>query len=1042
MLKQSAPILLGLFLLLVSQQTYAQERIEVSGSVTSGGNLSGPLPFINVLVKDSNRGTTTDFDGNYTISVDTDAILVFSYVGFKTKEVPVDGQTGINVVLEEDTAELDEVVVTGYSSQEKKSITGAISTVTADDLEKTHGGSTVSSGLAGTIPGVSFRMPDGRPGASASIQIRNMGNPLYVIDGIQQDQGQFNNLSPNDIASITVLKDASAAIYGVRAANGVVVVTTKRGKKGTRSTVNINAYTGWQNWTSFPSVVNDSYQYQLGVVEAQVNETGTSTISPEELEKYRIGTENGYQSFDWKDFIIKKNAPLTNINVAATGGSENINYYLSFTQLSQQAVLGDEWTFKRSNIQSNVDANITDNLQVGVQINGRIERRSNPGIPGADDYFLPRFAILRNRPFERPYANDNPEYLADIGHNETNWGLHNFKVGGYAQTDWRVLQTNFSAEYNIPFVDGLKIKGMYSYYIADRVTDGHEYTYDAFTYDAENDTYNRTGGSTNPWRERGTQKIIKNTYQGQINYKQSFGDHTVEALGIVERYDTRDFGTFVHSVPETNTLPLIYFPEIDTYNDYDNEEARIGYILRLNYNYKDKYYLEFSGRRDASWKFDPSKRVGYFPGGSAGWRITEEPFVQNLLGNESLLNNFKLRVSYGELGDDDLGDILGPYDYLTGYNYNQGSPAIFNDDAVVPARDKGQIVNNISWLKSKIFDIGADMYLFDNKLSATFDYFYRKRTGLPQAKYDVLVPSELGYGLPLENLSSDAQYGFEGALAYADKIGELSYNVSGNASVSRSKFLNSYKPRWNNSWDHYRSSGENRYNTIFWGLETIGQFQSEEQIADYEIDNDGEGNRTMLPGDLIYNDLNGDGRIDGYDEKPIGYNNFNPLVNFGFSLNLNYKHFDFTATFSGATGFSWNQNYETRWAYQNNGALNKIFLDRWRHADPYDASSEWLPGKYPPLRYNKGGHNSYRNSDFWLHNVWYLKSRTLELGYTMSKELLNKVNIQKCRFYINTNNLFRFDNLSQYGVDPEVAADNGLEYPQNSFVNLGVNLSL
>ena len=1001
------------------------------------------LPGVSVVLKGTQMGALTDEKGHYSISVPNgEATLIYSFVGFLSKEVVISAsQSEVDVSLQVDNKALEEVVVVGYGTQKKESLTGAISTVTSKDLERVHGGSTVSSGLAGKIAGVTFRMPDGRPGASANIQIRNMGSPLYVIDGIQQDAGQFNNISPNDVESITILKDASAAIYGVRAANGVVVVTTKRGKNGTKNTVNLDAYTGWQNWSRFPNVVDDSYQWMAGKAEAEMNQYGKTAITQAELEKYRIGTEPGYQTFNWKDFIVKKNSPLSSINLNMTGGSDKITYYISATRLSQNSVLGREFTFNRSNIQSNVDARITDNLKVGVQINGRIEIRDNPGIPGGDDYWLPRFAILRNRPFERPYANDNPLYLNDIKHNETNWAYNNKKLGGYQTDIWRVLQSNMNAEYKVPGVKGLVAKGMYSYYIADNVMNGHEYTYKAYTYNAADDSYKATGGSTNPWRERRTRKTIRNVYQGQLNYNRTFGKSTVGAIFVAERQEQRDQEQWAHSVPSTNVLPLMYFTTMDTYNDRDDQEARIGYIGRVNYDYASKYYIELSARRDASWKFAPDKRVGYFPSASAGWRISEERFIKNMIGDHSILDDLKIRGSYGVLGDDNIG--IGPYDYLPGYNYNQGN-AILSGTAIVTSRDKGQIINNISWFKSKITDVGADFSFLGTKLTGSVDYFYRLRTGLRGRKYDIQVPSELGYSLPDENVNSDSQRGWEGALSYNGKSGDISYSVGGNVSFSRSKFVSSYKPIFNNSFDRYRNSSEARYNNIFWGYDCVGQFQSQQEINEYPVNIDGQGNRTLLPGDLIYNDLNGDKVIDGMDERPIGYTTSGqPNVNFGLNLAVTWKGFSFNADFSGGGMYSWNQNWEQRWAYQNDGALNKIFLDRWHRKDPFDLNSEWVPGKYPALRYNNGGHSNYnKNSTFWLHNVKYIRARTIEFGYSLPKSLLVKVKLQRARVYINGYNLFSIDNLKKFGVDPEIADDNGLQYPQNKFINVGINLSI
>jgi TonB-linked SusC/RagA family outer membrane protein len=1020
---------------MISLCMFAQ-NITVKGTVRD--SKGEPLIGATVRVSGTTTGTVTDIDGNFTlINVPTDATLEITYVGMKTQVISVNGRTTINVVMEEDAVALEEVVAIGYGYMKKESLTGAITSVRSDDIEKVSA-STVSSTLAGKLAGVSFRQAEGRPGAGANISIRNMGSPLYIIDGIQKDEGQFNNLSPTDIESITVLKDASAAIYGVRAANGVVVVTTKSGRRNTKPSIKVNARFGFQNWTRFPETCN-AYEWMLGKADAEMNRVNPHTdITPEELEKWREGKEYGYQSFDWYDFIIKPNAPMNQINISSSGGSDRINYYLSYTHLYESSVLGREFIFKRDNVQANVDGQITDNLRVGMKMNGRIETRDNPGVPGGDDYWAPRFALFRNRPTERPYANDNPKYINDIGHNDTNWALLTKDLSGYWTETWRVLQTNFDAEYALP-IEGLKIKGNYSYYIADRLMDGHEYTYKAYKYFPETDEYKVTFTMDNPWRERGTHKVLEDVFQVQINYNKVFGNHTVDALLLNERIHRRDLDTWVHAVPNTNVLPLIYFADMDTYNDSDVEQARIGYIGKFNYNYSNKYYIELAGRYDGSWKFIKDKRWGFFPSVSGGWRITEEEFAKNLLGDFDL--DLKLRASYGELGDDAVG--IGDFDYLRGYNYNS-STVIMDGKMIIGARDRGEPITNISWYTSKITDIGADFSLLDTKLSGSIDYFYRKREGLRGRKYDVLVPSELGYALPDENVNSDAVTGGELLLSYNGKANDFIYSVGGNISYARQKFLESYKPRWGNSWDHYRNSRENRWDGTFWGYEVIGQFQSYEQINNYPVNIDGQGNKTLLPGDLIYKDVNQDGAINGYDVRPIGYPaGRNPILNYGINASAQYKDFDISMDFSGGSMYSYNQNWEMRWPYQNTGNLLRQFYDdRWHRVDPFDVNSEWIPGKYPPLRFNEGGHSNYnKNSTFWLTNVRYLRLKTIELGYTLPKELSSRIGIQTARFYINGFNLFSFDNVRKLGIEPEIMDENGLQYPQHKRMNIGVNVS-
>lgn len=1038
-------VMIGLFIsicLYFAHHATAQTTVSITGRVTD--EKGETLPGVTVKLKGTDIGGVTNQNGQYSFNItDANGTLVFSYLGFTTKEEAIKGRTAVNISLQSIESALDEVVVTGYGVQKKESVTGAISGVSAKDIDKVRGGATVSSALAGKLPGVSFRMPDGRPGAGATIQIRNMGNPLYVIDGIQQDAGQFNNISPNDIETINVLKDASAAIYGVRAANGVVVVTTKRGRTGSQNTISIDAYTGWQNWSRFPETTN-AYEWMLGKADAEMNFGGNTEITPEELEKWRVGTEYGYQNMDWYDLIIVPNAPQSSLNISTSGGSDKINYYLSGTHLDQKGVYGSEreFLFKRTNIQSNVDAKVSERIKVGVQINGRVETRDQPGVPGGDDYWAARFALFRNRPTEQAYANGNPLYPNDIGHNTENWAVQTKDISGYWRSDWRVLQSNFNAEYTIPGIEGLTLKGMYSYYIADNVINGHEFTYDVYTYHPETDVYEEKVGSSNPYRERRIEKRINQVYQTQLTYNNTFGKHTVGGILVAERYDNFHTYTFQHAVPRLNTLPLLQFNSMDAenYSDIQEEEARLGYIGRLNYSFDDRYYVELSGRQDASWKFAPGKRSGFFPSASAGWRITNEKFMKSLLGDNSVLNDLKIRASYGVLGDDDIG--IDPFAYISGYNYNSSS-TILGGNVVIGARDRGVPITNLSWFKSKITDVGADFALFNNKLTGSLDYFYRKRTGLRGSKYDILIPSELGYSLPDENVNSDAQFGGEGSLAYQNKIGNVGFTVSGNLSYSRSKFLESYKPVFNNSLDRYRASGESRYNNMQWGLEVIGQFQSQDEINNYPVNIDGKNNSTLLPGSFIYKDFNGDGLIDGYDERPIGYTTTGqPNIMFGFSLGLTWKAFDFSADFSGGGLYSWNQNWEQRWAFQNGGALKKVFYeDRWHRADVYDLNSEWIPGKYPALSFNNGSHSDYRTSTFWMHNVRYLRARTIQLGYSLPKALLAKVKIERARVYINGYNLFSIDNLKEHGVDPEIADDNGLQYPQNRFVNVGVNLT-
>ncbi len=1013
------------------------QAFEIHGRVTDEKGIA--LTGVTVQVKEEhNIGTVTDVKGNFVLNVpDPDDSLIFSYVGYVTKIVAVNGQSNMTIKMESSAKLLKEFVEIGYGTQKKEDITGAISSVTSDDIQRVHGGSTVSATLAGKISGLSYRMSEGRPGSSASVQIRNFGTPLFVIDGVVEDEGQFNNLSPDDIASISVLKDASAAIYGSRAANGVVVVTTKGGQLNTKPKLNINAYTGWQNMFRYTNHTVNAYNWQLGAADAQMNEFGSTGITSAEVQKWKQGGP-GYESFNWPNFIFRKNAPLTSLNVNVQGGGQNTGYYLSFTRLNQDAVFR-EYNFNRYNIQSNVTVHINDRLTAGIDINGRQEERVHPGVPGVDDYWEPLFASMRNTPMEHPFANNNPHYLNDIGHDQDNAGLWTYKESGKYLDDWRVMQANFHVQYDLP-IKGLSVKGMYTYYYANDYFTNHEFTYKAYTYNPVDSTYKWTGGSQNPWQERGRQLILQPTIQGQANYSNSFGKHNIAATFVTEWTHRSDLYSHIHDVPPVNVLDIVQWNTIDgtAYADNDNESARIGYVGRVTYNYADKYYLEVSGREDGSYQWPPAHRWGFFPSVSGGWRITNEPFFTSWIGNNSVLSNLKLRASYGKLGDDRVG--IDPFAYIPGYTYNVGT-VILDGNTINSSRDRGQPVTNITWFVSAITDIGADFSLWNGKLSGSLDYFNRARTGM-LANPGVVVPAELGYALPQENLNSDKEIGGELELHYTNRIGELHYNISGNLSYARAKIVNNTVTQFGNSWDKYRNDQNNRLWGIFWGYQVIGQFKSQEQINNYPVNIDGKGNTTLLPGDFIYKDVNHDGVINQYDERPIGYNEgFQPSLFGGLDITLSWKGFDLAADFSYESLYSFNRNWEARWPFQNGGSLLADFTNRWHRENPWDLNSPWIPGKNPPLRFNDAGHSDYnKNSTWWLINIKAFRGRTMEIGYTLPKRWTDKAKIEKVRVYVNGYNLFSLDNLPNF-IDPEIASENSLQYPQSRVINTGVNIT-
>lgn len=1017
----------------------AQNGKKITGVVKdsdSGETLIG----VNVVEEGTTNGTITDANGEFALTVkDEKSVILVSYIGFNTERITVGSETSFEVIMKADLAALNEVVVIGYGTSKKGSVTGSVASVNSEDLEKVPAVTTANL-LAGKMPGISFRATDGRPGASANIQVRNMGEPLFVIDGIIKDAGQFNNLSPNDIENISVLKDAAAAIYGARAANGVIIVTTKKGRKNEKPTINFEGYYGWSSFTRFPKGV-DAYEWLSGRVESEVNTKGKTNIDPELVEQYRTGA---LPSFDWYDFIVDENVPQYSVNMNASGGSERTSYYFSVSHINQDAVFKDR-NFNRSNIQSNVTTELANNFKVGVNINGRIETRQHPGVPDVDDYWMPRFALFRNTPLERAYANDNPDYPLNIGHNTTQWSILNYEISGRYKEDWRVIQTDFNAEYQFP-IKGLSAKAVYSYYFANKYLQNQEYTYDVYDYNETTGEYYVSGGSSNPWYERGYTNVIDQQMQGHLNYINTFDDkHNVSGTYVYERYQRVYRNHWMHSVPKANALSLLYFDDMDNnFSDSEYEEARVAHIGRFSYDYDNTYFLSLYGRYDGSWKFMPGKRWGFFPGISAGWRLTGEEFVKTMISDE-VLTDLKLRASYGILGNDNVAG-LGSFDYIPGYDYGVGT-VILGGGSVNTSRDRGAPITSLSWYESRMSNVGADFSLLQGKLSGTLEYFNRLRSGLPASREDVIMPKELGYDLARENLEKDQTSGFETLLTYKDNFGEVKFDFSANYSYARSKVVDRYKAEFTNSLNEYRWAEEGRYYNVMWGYQVDGQFQSFDEIRSYDVDIDGKGNTTLLPGDLKYVDVNGDKKIDGYDERPIGYGaagGILPIINYGFNVNMEYKDFYAYADFSGASGYTFLANWELRWPYQNGGNLLSTMYDsRWHREDPYDPNSAWISGDNPALRFNQASHSNYnKTSTWWTHNVTYLRIRTLEVGYNLPNSLCENLKINNLRMYVSGYNLFSLDNMKQFNMDPELQDQNGLAYPQHRTYMIGFKLSL
>jgi TonB-linked SusC/RagA family outer membrane protein len=1042
-----------LFLFLFFSFSFMQlsAQTPVSGKVAIGDTaLSG----VTVQVKGGNAATQTDANGSFTINAAANSTLVFTYIGYVPQEVFIGNRKTISVQLVSQNQQLTDVVVVGYTTQRRGSVTGAITSVSSSDLVTTPA-TTTSGALVGKVAGLTSRAPDSRPGRGINLQIRNMGNPLFVIDGVPytggstastgfgfaQGSGQdvFNTLGLDDIENITILKDASASIYGLRAANGVVLVTTKKGKRES-PTINVSGYYGLQNFTRYPKPPT-AFVHQRATVEAEQNAgRDPSLILPKaELDKWERGTDSGYQSYDYFKMVTRPNVPQRYMNASASGGSQRSTYYLSIGHLDQDAILR-EFNYQRTNIQANLNTQLANKLQFGAQVGLRLEKNYNVGVPGLDDYFNPFLSIFSMWPTEAPYANNNPAYINQTHNVNVNPATYKSDVTGWINNIWHAMDIKLNAQYDLPF--GLVAKGTVAYNYMNEDFDGMEYTYPAYTYNPSTGIYSDRAangalyGNQNPWREKHKRNVINRYAQFTLSYNKQLGDHSLAAVAGYERSDYDNTYVVIHTIPSNNYIPLMTFAEQDILQDNWSTEARAGYIGRLNYNYKQKYLIELLGRYDGSYLYRSDSRWGLFSGVSAGWRISQE----NFFNKNSWLNDLKIRASFGETGSE---ASINAFDYLPGYTYNSGS-AVLDGSYVIGARPRGLPITNLSWIINRTKNIGVDFSLLNNKISGQVDIFERRRSGVPAARRDVILPSEVGYTLPLENLNKDATRGVEALVTYSNNIGKFNFSVGVNGTLARNRLLLDYKQPIGSSYDEYRNSNRDRWsgfnNTFIYKV--IGRFQSQAEIDKYPVNIDGQGNRTMMPGDFIYEDFTKDGVINNLDRQPLAWaRGENPLLQFGSTINASYKGFSMAIVFAGASMMSFERAVELKIMFQNNGTSPHYqFEDRWHREDAYDPNSKWVAGEYPAIR-RGNSHINYQNNTFWTTNITYLRLRNLEFGYDIPKNLIGRIGAKRLRFYVNATNFITLDNVRKLEIDPEITSGGGLVYPQQKLLNFGFNLS-
>ncbi|MBO9204391.1 MULTISPECIES: SusC/RagA family TonB-linked outer membrane protein [Niastella] len=1022
-LYRTAPKLLFLtFFLLTNLALFAQSAVQ--GRVMAG---DAPLAGVSVTIKGTQTTTVTDAEGKFTIQAPEKAILVFTHVNYAAQEVAVTG-SNLEVTLSPANTNLSEVVVIGYNAQKKATLTGSVSVVKGTDLVKSPQAN-VSNSLAGRFSGVILNNRSGEPGYDGSgVTVRGLattGNNdvLVVVDGVPGQIGGMERLNPNDIESISVLKDASAAIYGSRAANGVILVTTKRGKTG-KPSISASYNHGFSSPTRLPEMADAQTYAQISNEIAYYNNPAgglNQQYSAAEIQKFADGSDPlNYPNTDWAKTTLKNSTGQDQANVSIAGGSDNIRYYLSAGLLGQDGLYKNGATkYNQYSFRSNIDASITKDFKVSLYLSGREEDRQFPAASSADIF----------RSIYRAYATlpaFYPNGLPSTGIEGNNPAMMATSAGGLNKNPGQVFNGILKSSYNIAAIKGLSVEGFAAVDKSWYFTKTFATPYLLYSYDKANDVYNSriVGGNNNAASLNESQKNqTQLTTNIRLNYANSFGQHNLNAFVGYEQSELKrdSLGASRINFPTAQTPELTQGGTAATDRDNGGNSyhyTRKSYLGKLSYNYAEKYLFDAQLRIDGSSTFPSGNRYGYFPSFSAGWRISNESFLHNV----SFINDLKVRASYGMLGNDNVA----LFQYLHNYTFNTqvvlGSSTGYN---IAPAIDLTKLANKqIHWEEARKTDLALEGVVFNN-FNFEFIYFRQQRTNI-LATRNASLPAVTGivnpYGsdplVPSENIGEVNSNGIEASLGYNNRKGKFHYGASGNITYAKSKIV--FIDEAPAVLSYQKQTGRPLNTSLLYN--SLGIFRSTDEITKYPHLSGAQ------PGDLILQDVNEDGKITADDQVRTKYGNI-PEITYGILLNADYSSFDISIVFAG-------QTHVSQFVLPESGTVGN-FYSSW-------ADNRWSPsninGAYPRVdtRTSASVNGGLYPSTFWLNNASFLRLKNIELGYTVAKPTLTKMKMQSLRVYLSAFNLFTITKVKDY--DPEGNQYSGQFYPQQRIVNLGVAL--